>query len=700
MSTMRVGGLASGMDIDSLVEKLMQAERAPLDKLEQQKQTYEWQREAYRNVNTKLQTFDTYIADNLIIKSINTKTATSSNADLVSATATSTATGSVSIEGVSQLATAARSIGEKINATNSTKLKELGITDTSIEIRAIQKDGELASKATKIEFSEETTVEELISKINSSGAGVNAFFENGRLSITASNSGNDKNGAEIVVDSGNQVFAAFKMKDTTNLASNGTNAIFHVNGISTERTTNTFTISGYNVTLKETFNIESMNFDDAFTQYKLSKSNLYHKVTEYNNKDNEYSNALSTYNQIYNDTFSLSPGLESQYNQLDGSFLTSLSDEEIIEIKTYNLSGDDPLATLSDSNPLKSKLSMLTSEQINVVNTLTSDQLRSFKNVAVNKDLLDKAEVEKNTALLKKNNAENEYNSSYVTFKELYINKGFLPSNSTEDQIKQSIEDLSDAPKLSNKVVNLTATSNVDEIIAKLKDFVTTYNGLVTDLTNLTSETKYRDYKPLTTPQREEMEDKEIELWETKSKSGILRGDSIISNGLSSMRSLIYESNPAVTNTKFNTLYNIGISTSSNYLSGGTLEIDEDKLRKALEEDPDAVTKMLNNISGKEKDTVIEDGVTKTIDTRGFLQKLRGEMSKIKVNIEGRAGRSTMTETQYTLGKYLKDVDDSIDTWKDKLESIETRYWNQFTAMETMINKANSQSTSLSSYFS
>jgi len=700
MSTMRVGGLASGMDIDSLVEKLMQAERAPLDKLEQQKQTYEWQREAYRNVNTKLQTFDTYIADNLIIKSINTKTATSSNADLVSATATSTATGSVSIEGVSQLATAARSIGEKINATNSTKLKELGITDTSIEIRAIQKDGELASKATKIEFSEETTVEELISKINSSGAGVNAFFENGRLSITASNSGNDKNGAEIVVDSGNQVFAAFKMKDTTNLASNGTNAIFQVNGISTERTTNTFTISGYNVTLKETFNIESMNFDDAFTQYKLSKSNLYHKVTEYNNKDNEYSNALSTYNQIYNDTFSLSPGLESQYNQLDGSFLTSLSDEEIIEIKTYNLSGDDPLATLSDSNPLKSKLSMLTSEQINVVNTLTSDQLRSFKNVAVNKDLLDKAEVEKNTALLKKNNAENEYNSSYVTFKELYINKGFLPSNSTEDQIKQSIEDLSDAPKLSNKVVNLTATSNVDEIIAKLKDFVTTYNGLVTDLTNLTSETKYRDYKPLTTPQREEMEDKEIELWETKSKSGILRGDSIISNGLSSMRSLIYESNPAVTNTKFNTLYNIGISTSSNYLSGGTLEIDEDKLRKALEEDPDAVTKMLNNISGKEKDTVIEDGVTKTIDTRGFLQKLRGEMSKIKVNIEGRAGRSTMTETQYTLGKYLKDVDDSIDTWKDKLESIETRYWNQFTAMETMINKANSQSTSLSSYFS
>lgn len=29
---MRVGGLASGMDIDSLIEKLMQAERTPLNK--------------------------------------------------------------------------------------------------------------------------------------------------------------------------------------------------------------------------------------------------------------------------------------------------------------------------------------------------------------------------------------------------------------------------------------------------------------------------------------------------------------------------------------------------------------------------------------------------------------------------------------------------------------------------------------------
>lgn len=41
---MRVFGFGSGMDIDSIVKEIMTAKRAPLDKLKQQKQTFEWQR--------------------------------------------------------------------------------------------------------------------------------------------------------------------------------------------------------------------------------------------------------------------------------------------------------------------------------------------------------------------------------------------------------------------------------------------------------------------------------------------------------------------------------------------------------------------------------------------------------------------------------------------------------------------------------
>lgn len=39
------------------------------------------------------------------------------------------------------------------------------------------------------------------------------------------------------------------------------------------------------------------------------------------------------------------------------------------------------------------------------------------------------------------------------------------------------------------------------------------------------------------------------------------------------------------------------------------------------------------------------------------------------------------------------DNEKRIDTWQNKLKNIEARYWKQFTAMETAINKANQQSS-------
>ena len=55
MAGLRIGGLASGMDIDGIVSELMTAERMPLDKIEQKKIYTEWQRDDYRTMNTAYQ---------------------------------------------------------------------------------------------------------------------------------------------------------------------------------------------------------------------------------------------------------------------------------------------------------------------------------------------------------------------------------------------------------------------------------------------------------------------------------------------------------------------------------------------------------------------------------------------------------------------------------------------------------------------
>jgi flagellar hook-associated protein 2 len=68
-NNMRIGGLASGMDIDQIVKDLMKVERMPLDKLKLKKQLLEWQRDDYRSMNTLLQDLDSYIFNNLSLQS-------------------------------------------------------------------------------------------------------------------------------------------------------------------------------------------------------------------------------------------------------------------------------------------------------------------------------------------------------------------------------------------------------------------------------------------------------------------------------------------------------------------------------------------------------------------------------------------------------------------------------------------------------
>ena len=855
---MRIGGLASGMDIDALVEKLMNAERAPLNKLNQKKTTYEWQRDAYRGVNTKLKTFDTYIADNLVLKSMNSKTATSSNSSLVSATATGKASGTLSIEGVSQLATAARTTGDQISAIGSTKMNT--IATGTIEFKANNASGTMPTEGTKIEITDDMTVDQFINKVNESNAGVSAIFENGRFSFTAKNTG--KGSIEINGDVGNMQLTSKE----------GQNAVFQVNGIATERSSNTFTINGYSVTLKDTFNSTQTIAD----KYKAAKLELENATNNVSSKQLIFSNAKVAYNGLTNvnsytsghnnaytaafgETLNLSE--QQTYNTFGKEFWSKLSAEEMTLINSLN--GADTSETIKsniDGSSLsaesKEKLKSLTPEKLKTLATLTSSDLTDYKvqanystygtklkdfdgtsinainsfaynsnesietihaNIDNNTNFTDKvkstlkslskedltnllatdsttikkyhekakaddlkqqfnsvnayalaehrlneatakmtdlgitdpnatlteeqqkAKESYDSALANKQSIWNQYSEeqkntwntlaskqpSFVELAGQNFNRSVYVAADNEleaaktrlntavetektakaDALATNVIDASGATIQSTidtapktQAVTMTSTTNVDDMMTKIKEFVNTYNGLVKDLNDQTKQTKYRDYTPLTAEQKKDMDEDEIKLWEEKAKSGLLRNDSLIRNGLSNMRSLIYQTNHGIEDSRYNTLFSVWITTSKSYNEGGTLEIDEAKLRKALEENPDAVDQLFKNTDGKKDATVqVKDKddnlVTQIADTRGYLDKLRESMKALEINIEKKAGRSTMTDAQYSIGKGLMDTETRIKTWQDKLKNIEARYWKQFTAMESAINKSNQQSS-------
>ncbi|MDU4961066.1 MAG: flagellar filament capping protein FliD [Sporomusaceae bacterium] len=111
--TTRITGLASGLDVDGIVEKLVLAEKSKkLNKLQQQVQTTEWKQEAYRSIISDVQEFASTYFDITSSKSLLNAsnylnyTASSDSSAVSVATGSSASSGNHTIQ-VNQLATAA-----------------------------------------------------------------------------------------------------------------------------------------------------------------------------------------------------------------------------------------------------------------------------------------------------------------------------------------------------------------------------------------------------------------------------------------------------------------------------------------------------------------------------------------------------------------------------------------------------------------
>ena len=269
--------------------------------------------------------------------------------------------------------------------------------------------------------------------------------------------------------------------------------------------------------------------------------------------------------------------------------------------------------------------------------------------------------------------------------------------------------------------VTLNVESNVDGVVEKVKDFVKEYNALIDVLNGLLKEKTHKGYTPLLQEEREAMKDKEIELWEAKAKSGILSNDASITRMMQDMRSGLYE-NVYETGSKdeadklsgFNHITQIGITTG-NYQSGGRLEINEEKLRQAIIDNPDGVINLLFKKSNTTKITdsegkVIREEADKRRASSGLVERLFDGMISGMKDIVRRSGtgdnanlyrnvQSNMLIDFVTSGsislldKDLTSIGSRITREESLLVSKETRYWNQFTAMEKAMQKMNSQSS-------
>ena len=235
-----------------------------------------------------------------------------------------------------------------------------------------------------------------------------------------------------------------------------------------------------------------------------------------------------------------------------------------------------------------------------------------------------------------------------------------------------------------NTPVTFSSAADTDKILETVVKFVDEYNKLIESLNAQIREPKYRDFHPLSAEQKADMKEKEIELWEEKAMSGMLRNDPIISSMLSKMRTALM--NPV---SGEGTLSSIGITTSNDYLEHGKLVIDETALRAAINEDPNKVHELFSKNGATEAD-------------QGFARRLRGivDINGAQKQISALAGKSAnAVNDSFTLGRNLNDMDKQIARFEDRLKMTEDRLWKQFTAMEMAIQRSNAQSAQLMNAF-
>ena len=247
----RLNGFSSGLDIDGMVSQLMKAERIPLDKLDQKKQTLEWQRDDYRSMYSSLDDLDQTIFGGIGMQStFNKKTVTSSDDSKVSATAVNALSNMSASIRVNRLATSSSWKGAAYTAPAADTNLQFTVTDP----------GSTTTRTVTIAISSSDTEDSVISKFNSSNLGVSLFKDSsGKLVMS-----NNLTGTGGVIKAGDQATidfmqTSFGMTVDTNNSFSDTNATIAAvdaditfNGYSMTQKTNNFTINGVNYTIKDT----------------------------------------------------------------------------------------------------------------------------------------------------------------------------------------------------------------------------------------------------------------------------------------------------------------------------------------------------------------------------------------------------------------------------------------------------------------
>ena len=242
----------------------------------------------------------------------------------------------------------------------------------------------------------------------------------------------------------------------------------------------------------------------------------------------------------------------------------------------------------------------------------------------------------------------------------------------------------------------VSVTQDTSAIIDNVKKFVEDYNKILDDLTEKYNTKPSGDYEPLSKTQEASMTQEQIDKWTEKAKEGLFYHNDILRGLISDMRDAIMTPVQSV-NSSYNSASAIGITSSNNQ---GHLQLDEDKLKKALAADPDCVYQIFasdqDTYTSVDPNKRVSSMATDDYNNRGIANRLYFNAITDGISkVEDYAGVLADTNDQSTLGLLITNLKTKMDNFKSMMDDYQTQLYKKYDALEVMIAQMNSQYNTL-----
>lgn len=677
---MRLSGLMSGMDTESIIQQLVEAKSTKVKTAKKAQTKLDWKRDAWKELNTKLKNLQSKFLSNMRFSSAYSKKVTKvSNPNAVSVITGENAVNGVQSLEIEQLAKTGYMTGGAVadkssNVDATTKLSELGFTgDGEINVKA-------GSTSVDIKVTGDSTISDVLTQLKN--AGLNASFDSKwkRFSISAKESGADNDFSISAVD-GDGLKALSTMKlvnlnsDPDNMSADYKEYLKYSGYVGAD---DAATLANLQQEIENDINSRTASYLAQYKSLYASLKTAEGKTAGYKDKYDESTKTYEDQVKDRNDRIALlnenlnaqaSPmtdeekqkareeieKLQTEVKELQGLVEVKNYTKQIDEVKqNIDITGEGESATATATAALESKVEAY---QLNKANTAAKVIADPDAYNSATKVSGQDAKIYLNGALYE--NSNNSFEINGLTFTALNETKG--------------------------EKITVTTEQDVDGIYDMVKNFLKEYNSIINEMDKLYNAESARGYEPLSDEEREAMSEKDAEKYEEKIKNSLLRRDENLSSLSSALKSVMSSGIEVDGKTMY--LFDFGIETLSYFTAA-----ENEKNAYHIAGDPDDTS--TSGEADKLKTMIANDPSTVISFFTKMSQNMYDKMTELSKSVDGVRTFGSFYDDK----KMKSDYDDYTSKIKDlekKLNDYEDKWYKKFAAMETTMAKMQQNSSAV-----